>query len=70
MFERSRISIAMGQLSGEVKSAATYKTTSSEEEDFAFALERFVLANRLAGCNEFFSQNRLPNSPLERGKHA
>ena len=47
----------MGQLIGEVKSAATYKTTSSEEEDFAFAVARFVLANRLAGRNQFFSQN-------------
>jgi Cof subfamily protein (haloacid dehalogenase superfamily) len=44
MFERSGISIAMGQSSDEVKSAATHKTTSSEEEGFALAVERYVLA--------------------------
>jgi hypothetical protein len=70
MLERTGISIAMGQFSGEVKSTTTYKTTSSEEEGFASAVERFVLANRLAGCNQFSSQNRLPSLPLERGKHA
>jgi len=44
MFEKSGTSIAMGQSSDEVKSAATYKTTSSEEEGFALAVERYVLA--------------------------
>ena len=44
MFEKSGTSIAMGQSSDEVKSAATYKTTSSEEEGFALAAERYVLA--------------------------
>ena len=44
MFERSGISIAMGQSSDEVKAAATHKTTSSEEEGFALAVERYVLA--------------------------
>src|ERR1041385_6475060 len=34
MFEKSGISIAMGQSNDEVKSAATYSTTSSEEEGF------------------------------------
>jgi len=43
MFEKSGISIAMGQASDEVKSAATYVTSSSEEEGFAQAVERFVL---------------------------
>ncbi len=43
MFEKSGISIAMGQASDEVKSAATYVTSSSEEEGFAKAVERFVL---------------------------
>jgi hypothetical protein len=45
MFEKSGISIAMGQASDEVKSAATYTTTSSEEEGFANAIERYVLEN-------------------------
>ena len=43
MFEKSAISIAMGQASEEVKSAATYITGSSEEEGFAKAVEDFVL---------------------------
>ena len=43
MFEKSGISIAMGQASDEVRSAATYVTTSSEEEGFAKAVEDYVL---------------------------
>jgi Cof subfamily protein (haloacid dehalogenase superfamily) len=43
MFRKSGTSIAMGQASDEVKSAATYSTTSSEEEGFANAVERYVL---------------------------
>jgi Cof subfamily protein (haloacid dehalogenase superfamily) len=43
MFEKSGMSIAMGQASDEVKSAATYSTSSSEEEGFANAVERYVL---------------------------
>jgi Cof subfamily protein (haloacid dehalogenase superfamily) len=45
MFEKSDISIAMGQSSDEVKKAATYTTTSSEQEGFANAVERYVLTN-------------------------
>ncbi|HEY2101963.1 MAG TPA: Cof-type HAD-IIB family hydrolase [Chthoniobacterales bacterium] len=44
MFVQSGISIAMGQSSDEVKKAATYVTASSEEEGFAEAVERYVLA--------------------------
>jgi Cof subfamily protein (haloacid dehalogenase superfamily) len=43
MFRKSGVSIAMGQSSDEVKSAATFVTTSSEEEGFANAVERYVL---------------------------
>ncbi len=43
MFAKSGISIAMGQASDEVKAAATYVTTSSEDEGFANAVERYVL---------------------------
>src|SRR2546423_10280255 len=43
MFEKSGLSIAMGQSSDEVKHAATHVTTSSEEEGFANATDRFVL---------------------------
>jgi Cof subfamily protein (haloacid dehalogenase superfamily) len=43
MFKKSGVSIAMGNASTEVQHAATYVTTSSEEEGFANAMERFVL---------------------------
>lgn len=44
MFLKSGISIAMGQSSEEVKKAATYVTTSSEEEGFANAIKQYVLS--------------------------
>jgi Cof subfamily protein (haloacid dehalogenase superfamily) len=44
MFEKSAISIAMGQGSEEVKKAATYVTTSSQDEGFANAVDRYVLS--------------------------
>jgi Cof subfamily protein (haloacid dehalogenase superfamily) len=44
MFRKSGVSIALGQSGDEVKSAATYVTTSSEEEGFANAVERYILA--------------------------
>ncbi len=44
MFERSGVSIAMGQASNEVKRAAGYVTASNQEDGFALAMERFVLA--------------------------
>jgi len=43
MFEQSGVSIAMGQAAEEVRSAATYTTSSSEEEGFAKAVEDYVL---------------------------
>jgi Cof subfamily protein (haloacid dehalogenase superfamily) len=43
MFTKSGMSIAMGNASPEVQKAATYVTTSNEEEGFAKAMERFVL---------------------------
>jgi Cof subfamily protein (haloacid dehalogenase superfamily) len=43
MFRKSGMSIAMGQSADEVKSAATYVTTSSEEEGFANAVDRYIL---------------------------
>jgi len=46
MFEKSGLSIAMGQSSDEVKHAATHVTTSSEEEGFANAVDRFILGER------------------------
>ncbi|MGB8354366.1 MAG: Cof-type HAD-IIB family hydrolase [Chthoniobacteraceae bacterium] len=43
MFEKSGMSIAMGQASDEVKKAATYVTDSCDDEGFAKAMERYVL---------------------------
>ena len=45
IFEKSGISIAMGQASPEVQRAATYVTSSNEEDGFAKAMEQFVLAS-------------------------
>lgn len=43
MFNKSGISIAMGNASPEVQRAATYVTASHEEEGFARAVEDFIL---------------------------
>lgn len=45
MFKRSGVSIAMGQASPEVQQAATYVTTSCEDEGFANAMEKFIIPN-------------------------
>ena len=43
MFEKGGLSIAMGQSNDEVKAAAKESTTSSEDEGFANAIEKFIL---------------------------
>jgi hydroxymethylpyrimidine pyrophosphatase-like HAD family hydrolase len=43
MFDKSGVSIAMGNAAPDVQKAATYVTTSNEDEGFANAMERFVL---------------------------
>ena len=43
MFERSGLSIAMGNASPEVQQAADFVTDSNREEGFANAIERFIL---------------------------
>jgi len=43
MFQRSGVSIAMGNASPEVQRSATFVTTSNREEGFALAMERFIL---------------------------
>ena len=48
MFKKSGVSIAMGNASSEVQAAATYVTSSNEEEGFASAIEKFVLNVRSA----------------------
>lgn len=44
MFEKSGISIAMGNSSVDVQSKATYVTASNEDDGFAKAVDRFVLS--------------------------
>jgi hypothetical protein len=48
MFQKSGISIAMGNASPEVQAAATYVTSSNEDEGFANAMEKYVLNIRVA----------------------
>lgn len=48
MFQRSGVSIAMGNASAEVQRAATFVTSSNREEGFALAMERFVLRGQTA----------------------
>jgi Cof subfamily protein (haloacid dehalogenase superfamily) len=43
MFERSGLSIAVGNASDDVKAQATHATTSNDENGFANAVERFIL---------------------------
>jgi Cof subfamily protein (haloacid dehalogenase superfamily) len=50
MFEKSGVSIAMGNASPEVQASATYVTSSNEEEGFANAIEKFVLGGRSANA--------------------
>jgi len=45
MFAKSGISIAMGNASEAVQKKATYVTTSSEEEGFANAVEKYLLGD-------------------------
>ena len=48
MFQRSGVSIAMGNASPEVQHAATFVTTANTEEGFALGMERFVLREQTA----------------------
>jgi Cof subfamily protein (haloacid dehalogenase superfamily) len=43
MFERSGLSIAMGNASPQVQQAADFVTDTNREEGFAYAVERFIL---------------------------
>jgi Cof subfamily protein (haloacid dehalogenase superfamily) len=45
MFERSGLSIAMGNASAEVQRAADFVTDSNHEDGFANAIERFILGH-------------------------
>ena len=48
MFQKSAVSIAMGNASPEVQASATHVTSSNEQEGFANAIEEFVLTARAA----------------------
>jgi Cof subfamily protein (haloacid dehalogenase superfamily) len=48
MFQKSGVSIAMGNASPEVQGAATYVTSTNEDEGFAKAIEKFILNTRAA----------------------
>jgi Cof subfamily protein (haloacid dehalogenase superfamily) len=48
MFKKSGVSIAMGNASPEVQAAATYVTSTNEDEGFAKAIEKFVFNTRAA----------------------
>ncbi len=50
MFERSGVSIAMGNASPEVQAKATHITASNEEDGFARAMEQFILAPEQAAA--------------------
>ena len=48
MFQRSGVSIAMGNASEDVRREATYVTASNEDEGFAKAVEEFILPRAVA----------------------
>ena len=48
MFVKGGVSIAMGQASPEVQKSATYVTTSSEDEGFANAMDKYILQHHTA----------------------
>ena len=48
MFQRSGLSVAMGNASEEVQRQATYVTASNEDEGFAKAVEKFILPRAVA----------------------
>jgi Cof subfamily protein (haloacid dehalogenase superfamily) len=48
MFEKSGLSIAMGNASPEVQARANFVTASNQEEGFALAIDRFILKTQVA----------------------
>lgn len=49
MFQKSGVSIAMGNASADVRSQATFVTLTNEDEGFANAVETFIFRRELAG---------------------
>ena len=60
MFEKSGLSIAMGNASAEVQAQANFVTASNEEEGFAIAIDKFIL-NTLPTATHFQSNSRNNN---------
>jgi len=48
MFEKSGLSIAMGNASAEVQAQANFVSASNAEEGFAIAIDRFILGSRFS----------------------
>ncbi len=46
MFEKSGMSIAMGNASKQVQEEANFVSHTNEEEGFAYAMEEFVLGRK------------------------
>ncbi len=67
MFQRSGISIAMGQANDEVKRAVDHVTASNQEDVFGLGMERFVLRKRLDQTGE--SAGTAPSAPVSEYKH-
>jgi Cof subfamily protein (haloacid dehalogenase superfamily) len=52
MFERSGLSIAMGNAAAEVRQAADFVTHSNREDGFACAIERFILGGARSNAQD------------------
>jgi len=69
MFERSGLSVAMGNATAEVQQSATFVTATNEDEGFAKAIEKFVLPRAVAapGHQAVYPAMRSPrpNRPAE-----
>lgn len=66
MFQRSGLSIAMGQAGENVKRAAMRVTASNQEDGFAIAMERFVLTGD--GHGTIGSSSATPSSAISEHK--
>jgi haloacid dehalogenase-like hydrolase len=51
MFERSGLSIAMGNAKPEVRQAADFVTNSNDDDGFANAMERFILGGHRSNAS-------------------
>jgi Cof subfamily protein (haloacid dehalogenase superfamily) len=56
MFEKSGLSIAMGNASAEVQSQANFVTASCDDEGFAIAIDKYILSTSPASIHSVSSQ--------------